>query len=111
MSQIGMKGSCQQISNNWPISSFPEQTLLGPGCTAYPEIMIVIISKELGAIRLVDFLGLEQGEAAKLLKQSEESLNENLKSDRKKIACAILYNKILKIEGTHLIFHQVTEID
>lgn len=51
------------------------------------------------ALRLGDFLGLEQEEAAKRMKVSRQTFGRILTSARKKIADAIINAKAIKIEG------------
>lgn len=64
------------------------------------DLEIVVIShEELEAIRLVDFVGLEQEEAATRMEISRKSMANDLKSGRKKIADALLHAKAMRIEG------------
>jgi len=53
---------------------------------------------ELEAIRLCDFEGLEQEEAAKKMKISQSTLSRILISARKKIAEALIEGKAIKIK-------------
>ena len=52
---------------------------------------------ELEAIRLCDFKGLEQTEAAKKMRISQSTLGRILTSARKKIAQALIRGKAIKI--------------
>jgi len=52
---------------------------------------------EMEAIRLCDFEGLEQEEAAKKMKISQSTLSRILLSARKKIAQALIQGKAIKI--------------
>jgi len=53
---------------------------------------------ELEAIRLCDFEGLEQEEAAKKMKISQSTLSRILLSARKKIAEALIEGKAIKVK-------------
>ncbi|MBU4501077.1 MAG: DUF134 domain-containing protein [Nanoarchaeota archaeon] len=54
---------------------------------------------ELEAIRLKDFLNLEQTESAEKMHISQPTLHRLLQSARKKIADALVNGKAIKIEG------------
>ena len=54
--------------------------------------------EEMEAIRLKDFLGLEQIEAAKKMKTSQSTFQRILISARKKIAQSLIKGQALKIE-------------
>ena len=54
---------------------------------------------ELESIRLKDFMGLEQTEAAEKMNVSQPTLHRLLQSARKKIADALTNGKAIKIEG------------
>lgn len=56
---------------------------------------------ELEALRLKDFLGLEQVEAAEKMNISQPTLHRLLQSARKKVADALTNGKAVKIEGGH----------
>ncbi len=51
------------------------------------------------ALRLVDFIGLAQKEAAKSMQVSQQTLSRILRKARKSIAEAIVSGKIIKIQG------------
>lgn len=53
---------------------------------------------ELEALRLCDYLGLEQEKAAKKMKISQSTLSRILISARKKIANALIEGKAIKIK-------------
>jgi predicted DNA-binding protein (UPF0251 family) len=59
--------------------------------------------EELEAIRLVDFKGLEQEDAALEMRVSRRTLVRELKSGRKKIADALLYGKAIEIKGGNFV--------
>jgi len=54
---------------------------------------------ELEAVRLADFKGLSQHQAAKKMKISQSTLQRVLTSARKKIAEALVLGKAIKVEG------------
>ena len=71
------------------------------------ELEIVVIShEELEAIRLVDFMGLEQEEAATRMEISRKSMANDLKSGRRKISDALLHGKGMRIEGGDFFFRR-----
>jgi predicted DNA-binding protein (UPF0251 family) len=55
--------------------------------------------EEMEAIRLKDFLGLEQLEAAKKMKTSQSTFQRILTSARQKVAIGMIEGKALKIEN------------
>lgn len=82
------------------IGFLPEVTFYKPHGIPLHDLEIVVIShEELEAIRLVDFMGLEQEEAATRMEISRKSMANDLKSGRKKIADALLHAKAMRIEG------------
>lgn len=60
---------------------------------------IVITLEEVEALRLVDFEGLEQEDAAKKMAVSRKTLWRELQSARKKIADALINGKAIQIKG------------
>lgn len=59
----------------------------------------ILTVDEFEAIRLKDFLNLEQGEAAKKMNISQPTFHRLLLEARKKIADAIVNGKAIRIEG------------
>jgi uncharacterized protein len=59
---------------------------------------VVLTKEEMEAVKLKDFDGLEQTEAAKKMKTSQSTFQRILFSARAKIAEAIVEGKALKIE-------------
>ena len=55
--------------------------------------------EELEAIRLVDYMGLEQEDAAAKMKISRRTLARELMSARKKIVEALILGKAIEIKG------------
>ncbi len=112
MSRIELCKSREYKPDNWPINTLPDHTNLEANSMYYPEIpMVIITQEELETIRMVDYIGIDEKEAAKLLDKSEKYLADTLKSGRKKIASAILYNRIVRIEGTSSILQCIDEND
>lgn len=56
---------------------------------------------EFEVIRLVDYMGFDQKEAAKSMLLSQQSISRILKRARKKLANAIINGNIIKIEEVH----------
>ena len=87
------------------ISQVPETNYFNPGSVpmwppamGYPEKVNVKI-EELEAMRLVDFDGLEQEEAARKMGTSRKTLWRDLKSGRRKIVDALINGKAIEISG------------
>ncbi len=55
--------------------------------------------EEMEAMRLVDFDGLEQEEAARAMGTSRKTLWRDLKSGRKKVVDALINGKAIEIKG------------
>ena len=51
------------------------------------------------AIRLIDFRGFQQAQAAKLMKISRQTLGRILQEGRKKLADGLILGKIIRIHG------------
>ena len=89
------------------IAFLPDTNFYKPHGVPAVDLEIVIVShEELEAIRLVDFLGLEQEEAARRMDISRKALAGDLKKGRYKIADAVLHGKGIRIEGGDYIFHR-----
>lgn len=65
---------------------------------------------ELEAIRLKDFLNLEQTEAAEKMNISQPTLHRLLQSARKKIADSLVNGKAIKIEGGNYKLAKISKI-
>ena len=68
--------------------------------------VVVLRIEEIEAIRLVDFLGLTQQEAAARMGISQKSLWNDLKAARFKIADAIINGKAIQIAGGNYILRR-----
>ena len=80
----------------------PDVTYFKPAGIRMIELEEVTVTMdELEAIRLKDFLGLEQTEAAKKMNISQPTLHRLLQSARKKVSDALANGKAIKIEGGH----------
>jgi predicted DNA-binding protein (UPF0251 family) len=87
---------CRRIWNK------PDVTYFKPAGIRMIELEeINLTMDELEAIRLKDFLGLEQIDAAKKMNISQPTLHRLLQSARKKVADALINGKAIKIEGGH----------
>lgn len=69
----------------------------GPRISPLEEVVLTI--DELESIRLKDYEGLSQTEAAKKMNISQPTFQRLYESARKKIADAIVNGKIIRIEG------------
>jgi len=58
---------------------------------------------EFEAIRLTDFMGLSQKEAARLMRISQPTFSRTLEKARKTIATALVKGTIIKIQGGHYV--------
>jgi predicted DNA-binding protein (UPF0251 family) len=58
---------------------------------------------EFEAIRLTDFMGLSQKEAAKYMRISQPTFSRTLEKARKTIASALVKGTIIKIQGGHYV--------
>ena len=78
----------------------PEVTFFKPAGVRLAELEEVVLTvDEFEAIRLKDFLDLEQTEAAKKMNISQPTFNRLLSAARKKVAEAVVNGKSIKIEG------------
>ncbi len=59
---------------------------------------IILLAEELEALRLKDYLDLDQNKAAEEMGISQPTFHRILKSARKKVATAIIEGKALRIE-------------
>ena len=66
---------------------------------------IVLLYEEYEALRLSDYEGLTQEDAARRMDVSRPTFTRIYKSTRKKIATAFVENKQILIEGGHVDFH------
>ena len=58
---------------------------------------------EFEAIRLTDFMGLDQKEAARFMRISQPTFSRTLEKARKTIATALVKGTIIKIQGGHYV--------
>ena len=71
------------------------------------ELEIVVVTyEEMEAIRLIDFLGMDQEAAAQRMDISRKSLAGDLQKGRRKIADAVLHGKAIRIEGGSFVFRR-----
>ena len=81
-----------------------------PGCTFYKPAGIpmhklsevIIHLDEYEAVRLADFEGLYQEDAAKRMNISRQTFGRIIESAHKKIADALINGKAIKIEGRNI---------
>ncbi len=84
------------------VCSQPDVTYFKPAGVRMKSLQeIVLTVEEYEAIRLKDYLGLEQSEAARKMDISQPTLHRLLLEARKKIGEAISEGKALRIEGGH----------
>lgn len=66
---------------------------------------------EFEAIRLSDFLGLNQKEAARSMRISQQTFSRILKKARKTLASSLVGGKILKIQGGFYVISSRQELE
>ena len=82
------------------ITEIPERNFFQPrGLSPWQTSVVTLSLEELEALRLVDFEGHEQEEAAALMGVSRKTLWNDLKSARKKVATALIRGHAIHIEG------------
>lgn len=82
------------------VSKFPKAEKFIPAGLPMTELETVNLKiEELEAMRLVDFVGMDQEDAANKMGVSRRTLWKDLKSSRKKIIDALMDGKILVIHG------------
>ena len=87
------------------ISQLPNTTLFRPVGTPMGFLERVTLSfGELEALRLVDFDGMDQEEAAERMCVSRRTLNSDLRNARRKVADALTSGKLIEIRGENYIF-------
>ena len=59
---------------------------------------VILTMEEMEAVRLKDFLGLDQAEAAKKMKTSQSTFQRILTSARRKVAKGLIKGQALRIE-------------
>ena len=83
----------------------PNVTYFKPAGVQMIELQESVISRdELEAIRLKDFEGIDQQEAAKKMNISQPTFHRLVLEARKKIADALVNGKALRIEGGNYVF-------
>lgn len=93
------RGRGRHRGRRW-ITEIPERTFFQPrGLSPGQTNVIVLTFEELEALRLVDFNGHSQEEAAALMGVSRKTLWNDLKSARKKVATALIRGFAIHIEG------------
>ncbi|MEW6723449.1 MAG: DUF134 domain-containing protein [Bacillota bacterium] len=82
------------------VSFLPEHTYFKPAGVPRRDLDEVILSvEELEALRLKDIQGLEQAEAAELMKVARTTFRRVLIDARAKVADALVNGKAIRIEG------------
>ncbi len=87
------------------VGFFPTVTYFSPGGVQVPEAGEIIINiDEWEALRLKDYLGLDQQESAEYMQLAQSTFQRILTSARTKLAAAIIEGKTIRIEfGNHKI--------
>jgi|Deesub1362A_J573_1020465.scaffolds.fasta_scaffold00033_115 hypothetical protein len=84
------------------IKEFPKAMLFKPrGLPLNTLERVEITIEELEAMRLVDFLGLGQEEAAKMMGVSRKTLWMDLKEGRRKVIEGLIEGKAIELKGSH----------
>jgi len=68
-----------------------------------PENSVVLLREELELLRLVDFQGLEQEEAAATMGVSRRTIWRDLHEARRKLADALIHGKNINMQGCTLV--------
>jgi len=85
----------------------PISTSFRPGGIRISQSEFLTLSvDEFEAIRLADFEGLYQEEAAKMMKISRQTFGRILQEAHKKIAASLVQGKLLKIEGGNYVMSE-----
>ncbi|MFH8080892.1 MAG: DUF134 domain-containing protein [Candidatus Aenigmatarchaeota archaeon] len=88
----------------------PNITYFKPAGSKIREVEEVVLTMdEVEALRLKDFLDLNQEEAAKKMNISQPTFHRIISSARKKVADAIINGKALKIKGGNYAFKNLLE--
>ncbi len=69
-----------------------------------------IAIEEYEAIRLQDYLGISQNQAAKMMGISQQSFSRIVREARKKVADAIVNAKILRLQGGNFVHKRTLDI-
>lgn len=100
-SKIGRPRKLRTIRNEPGIRQFSPRGRRGrPG---YRELKL----EELEAIRLADFMGLNQHDAAAFMKVSQQTFSRILRSGRKSLAQALVRGEIIKVQGGDFKFEKL----
>ncbi|MEA3489163.1 MAG: DUF134 domain-containing protein [Candidatus Omnitrophota bacterium] len=63
----------------------------------------IVAMEEYESIRLHDYLGMHQKEAARMMGISQQSFSRIVREARKKVSDALVNAKIIRIEGGHFV--------
>src|SRR4030042_2638907 len=89
------------------VASIPEVTYFKPAGTPLRALEDVGLTvKEVEALRLKDFAGLQQVECAERMHISRPTFHRILRSARRKIADALIHGKAIRIEGGTFALHR-----
>ena len=92
-------------SKRW-VSHIPPQGHYRPmGAKDNIEELVITI-EELEAMRLVDYEGLTQEEAAEMMHVSRKTLWSDLQGARKKVVDALIHGHALRIEGGSYTYYE-----
>jgi predicted DNA-binding protein (UPF0251 family) len=70
----------------------------------------IVAMEEYEAIRLHDYLGMQQKQAAEMMGISQQSFSRIVRDARRKVSDAIVNAKIIRIEGGHFINKRAMEV-
>ncbi len=89
------------------ITCYPKANYFKPAGIPIRELKQIILSfEELESVRLKDFLGKDQNEAAEQMGVSQSTFHRMLIAAHKKIAEALVMNKAIRIEGGNFIMEE-----
>ncbi len=72
---------------------------------------VIVTMEEYEALRLHDYLGMQQKDAAKMMGISQQSFSRIVREARKKVSDAIVNAKIIRIEGGDFINKRSLDIE
>ncbi|MEA1865548.1 MAG: DUF134 domain-containing protein [Euryarchaeota archaeon] len=97
---VNMYSLMPRPRRQWHVQSSFDYDYWRPCATCLQDIGVVVLKmEEMESIRLKDHLGMDQREAADLMNVSQPTFHRILAEARKKIGCALVCGKALRIHG------------
>jgi len=86
------------------LSPFPETGFFSSDKNISEEESILFLAEEFESIKLIDYEGLDQTKAAKLMHISRPTFTRIYKRARIKLATALVEKKVMKISGENIYY-------